>query len=69
MVFLKSSFFFCLYFFSPKGSASEATLVALLVAKEKTVDYVKEFHPEKREADIKGRLVAYASGWYHKIHG
>uniref|UniRef100_T1HLH4 Uncharacterized protein n=2 Tax=Rhodnius prolixus TaxID=13249 RepID=T1HLH4_RHOPR len=44
-----------------QGSASEATLVALLVAKEKTVDYVKEFHPEKREADIKGRLVAYAS--------
>uniref|UniRef100_A0A023F2F5 Putative aromatic-l-amino-acid/l-histidine decarboxylase n=1 Tax=Triatoma infestans TaxID=30076 RepID=A0A023F2F5_TRIIF len=44
-----------------QGSASEATLVALLVAKEKTVEHVKKNDPERREADIKGRLVAYAS--------
>ncbi|KAK9510512.1 hypothetical protein O3M35_005282 [Rhynocoris fuscipes] len=44
-----------------QGSASEATLVALLVAKEKTVSQIKSLHPEWSESHIKGKLVAYAS--------
>ncbi|NXC13185.1 DDC decarboxylase, partial [Corythaeola cristata] len=52
-----------------QGSASEATLVSLLVARTKTIRRVQSEKPELTEADIMGRLVAYASDqvstWRH----
>ncbi|OPJ76441.1 hypothetical protein AV530_016127 [Patagioenas fasciata monilis] len=48
-----------------KGSASEATLVSLLAARTKTIRRVQSEKPELTEADIMGRLVAYASDQAH----
>ncbi|XP_009959293.1 PREDICTED: aromatic-L-amino-acid decarboxylase isoform X3 [Leptosomus discolor] len=44
-----------------QGSASEATLVSLLAARTKTIRQVQSEKPDLTEADIMGRLVAYAS--------
>ncbi|XP_010179851.1 PREDICTED: aromatic-L-amino-acid decarboxylase isoform X3 [Mesitornis unicolor] len=44
-----------------QGSASEATLISLLAARTKTIRRVQSEKPELTEADIMGRLVAYAS--------
>jgi aromatic-L-amino-acid decarboxylase len=44
-----------------QGTASEATLVALLGAKAKTVRMVKKDHPELSECTIISKLVGYAS--------
>ncbi|KAF2878751.1 hypothetical protein ILUMI_27426 [Ignelater luminosus] len=44
-----------------QGSASEATLVGLLSAKEKIVKDLRKSNPDLTEADIKGKLVAYTS--------
>lgn len=44
-----------------QGSASEATLVGLLVAKEKTVRKLKKLNPDLDEDEIKPKLVAYTS--------
>lgn len=44
-----------------QGSASEATLVGLLAAKERTVRRIKTLHPEWDEGTIKGKLIAYSS--------
>lgn len=45
----------------PQGSASEATLISLLAARTKTIRRVQSENPELTEAEIMGRLVAYAS--------
>jgi aromatic-L-amino-acid decarboxylase len=44
-----------------QGTASEATLVALLGAKAKTLRRAKQEHPEWSEATIISKLVGYAS--------
>lgn len=44
-----------------QGSASEATLVGLLAARERTVRRVKSLHPEWDEGTIRSKLVAYTS--------
>lgn len=44
-----------------QGTASEATLVALLGAKAKAIDRVKKEHPEMSDSDIVAKLVAYTS--------
>lgn len=44
-----------------QGTASEATLVALLGAKAKMVTKVKVEHPEWTEAEIVAKLVGYCS--------
>uniref|UniRef100_A0A493SZ26 Aromatic-L-amino-acid decarboxylase n=1 Tax=Anas platyrhynchos platyrhynchos TaxID=8840 RepID=A0A493SZ26_ANAPP len=44
-----------------QGSASEATLISLLAARTKTIRRVQSENPELTEAEIMGRLVAYAS--------
>ncbi|XP_075351771.1 aromatic-L-amino-acid decarboxylase isoform X3 [Mycteria americana] len=44
-----------------QGSASEATLISLLAARTKTIRRMQSEKPELTEADIMGRLVAYAS--------
>lgn len=44
-----------------QGTASEATLVALLGAKARTLDRIKQERPELSEADIISKLVAYTS--------
>ncbi|NXU02955.1 DDC decarboxylase, partial [Buphagus erythrorhynchus] len=48
-----------------QGSASEATLIALLAARTKTIRQVQSEKPELTEAEIMGRLVAYASDQAH----
>ncbi|XP_011314303.1 aromatic-L-amino-acid decarboxylase [Fopius arisanus] len=48
-----------------QGTASEATLVALLGAKAKKIRQVKEEHPEWSDTEITGKLVAYASYQAH----
>ncbi|KAK2526389.1 hypothetical protein Q9966_010788 [Columba livia] len=48
-----------------QGSASEATLISLLAARTKTIRRVQSEKPELTEADIMGRLVAYASDQVH----
>ncbi|GFG35977.1 hypothetical protein Cfor_03560 [Coptotermes formosanus] len=48
-----------------QGTASEATLVALLGAKAKTVRRVKKEHPEWSESTIISKLVGYASNQAH----
>jgi aromatic-L-amino-acid decarboxylase len=45
-----------------QGTASEATLVALLGAKAKMVRRVMKEHPEWSESTIISKLVGYASG-------
>ncbi|GLG97037.1 uncharacterized protein GBIM_03875 [Gryllus bimaculatus] len=49
------------------GSASEATLVALLAAKERTVRRVLEEQPGEDAALLKTRLVAYTCGKQSQI--
>nr|CAD7617140.1 unnamed protein product [Timema genevievae] len=44
-----------------QGSASEATLVGLLAAKERTVRRLRASNPDWDEGAIKARLVAYTS--------
>ncbi|KAM9302541.1 fidgetin-like protein 1 [Morus bassanus] len=48
-----------------QGSASEATLISLLAARTKSIRRVQSEKPELTEADIMGRLVAYASDQAH----
>uniref|UniRef100_A0A493TDQ1 Aromatic-L-amino-acid decarboxylase n=1 Tax=Anas platyrhynchos platyrhynchos TaxID=8840 RepID=A0A493TDQ1_ANAPP len=48
-----------------QGSASEATLISLLAARTKTIRRVQSENPELTEAEIMGRLVAYASDQAH----
>lgn len=45
-----------------QGTASEATLVALLGAKAKMIRHVKEEHPDWTDYDIVSKLVGYCSG-------
>lgn len=52
----------CFFIHFLKGTASEATLVALLGAKVKKIQQVKAEHPEWTENEIVGKLVAYGSG-------
>lgn len=47
-----------------QGTASEATLVALLGAKAKMMKKVKEQHPDWEDSDIIPKLVGYSSGEY-----
>lgn len=51
----------------PQGTASEATLVALLGAKAKKLKQVKDEHPEWSDNEIIGKLVAYGSCEYFFI--
>lgn len=44
-----------------QGTASEATLVALLGAKAKKIHEIKKIHPEWTENKIVEKLVAYCS--------
>lgn len=45
-----------------QGSASEATFVCLLAAKERTTKRVKSLNPDMEIGEIKAKLVAYTSG-------
>lgn len=45
-----------------QGTASEATLVALLGAKAKVTQKVKAEHPDWDDATIASKLVGYCSG-------
>ncbi|XP_049867341.1 3,4-dihydroxyphenylacetaldehyde synthase 2-like [Pectinophora gossypiella] len=44
-----------------QGSASEATLVGLLAAKDRTVRRIKQTNPDLDEGFIKAKLIAYSS--------
>lgn len=44
-----------------QGTASEATLVAILSARNKIINDVKKEHPEWEEHYIRSKLVAYSS--------
>lgn len=44
-----------------QGTASEATLVALLGAKARAINRCKEANPQMTDNDITSKLVAYAS--------
>lgn len=44
-----------------QGTASEATLVALLGAKARTISEVKKNRPELSDSDIVSKLVGYTS--------
>ncbi|XP_056631560.1 aromatic-L-amino-acid decarboxylase-like isoform X1 [Diorhabda sublineata] len=48
-----------------QGTASEATLVALLGAKARTMDIIKKENPEMSDAEIVGKLVGYTSSQSH----
>lgn len=48
-----------------QGTASEATLVALLGAKAKALKKVKEEHPDWDEHKINSKLVGYCSAQAH----
>ncbi|KAL2083952.1 hypothetical protein ACEWY4_019470 [Coilia grayii] len=48
-----------------QGSASEATLVALLAARRRKVQQIQTEQPERPEADIVSKLVAYTSEQAH----
>ncbi|EFX90074.1 hypothetical protein DAPPUDRAFT_300121 [Daphnia pulex] len=48
-----------------QGTASEATLVALLAAKAKAINRLKAMDPEVDESQIVGRLLAYSSDQSH----
>ncbi|XP_076643377.1 aromatic-L-amino-acid decarboxylase [Halictus rubicundus] len=48
-----------------QGTASEATLVALLGAKAKKIRQIKEHHPDWTDNEIVGKLVAYGSCQAH----
>ena len=45
-----------------QGTASEATLVALLGAKARTLDKYRKEHPDWTDNDIISKLVGYSSG-------
>lgn len=45
-----------------QGTASEATLVALLGAKAKVMQKVKSEHPDWEDSEIVSKLVGYCSG-------
>lgn len=47
-----------------QGTASEATLVALLGAKSKTMHRIKEQHPEWTDVEILSKLVGYCNSKY-----
>lgn len=49
------------YSLIPQGSASEATLIGLLTAKEKKVKELMEADPTLTEGEIKAKLIAYTS--------
>lgn len=51
-----------------QGTASEATLVALLGAKAKMMKKVKEEHPDWEDSDIVPKLVGYCSGKSRKFY-
>lgn len=44
-----------------QGTASEATLVALLGAKSRTLHRVREQHPEWSDTEITSKLVGYCN--------
>ncbi|XP_017776874.1 PREDICTED: aromatic-L-amino-acid decarboxylase [Nicrophorus vespilloides] len=48
-----------------QGTASEATLVALLGAKARAISLAKQAHPEWKDSDIISKLVAYSSSQSH----
>ncbi|CAH0557845.1 unnamed protein product [Brassicogethes aeneus] len=48
-----------------QGTASEATLVALLGAKARAVNSTKKKHPDMKESDIVSKLVGYTSSQSH----
>lgn len=48
-----------------QGTASEATLVALLGAKARAIHHVKKEHPDWKDADIAEKLVGYTSSQSH----
>ncbi|TRY99205.1 hypothetical protein DNTS_028954 [Danionella cerebrum] len=48
-----------------QGTASEATLVALLAARSRIIKLIQDEHPERSEADITSKLVAYSSEQAH----
>uniref|UniRef100_A0A8C1R6B4 Aromatic-L-amino-acid decarboxylase n=1 Tax=Cyprinus carpio TaxID=7962 RepID=A0A8C1R6B4_CYPCA len=47
------------------GTASEATLIALLAARSKIVKLIQTDHPDRSETDIISKLVAYSSDQAH----
>jgi len=49
-----------------QGSASEATFVCLLAAKDRTTKRIKALHPNMTDGEIKAKLVAYTSGKFHR---
>lgn len=51
-----------------QGTASEATLVALLGAKAKMMKKVKEEHPDWEDSIIVPKLVGYCSGMSRKFY-
>lgn len=51
-----------------QGTASEATLVALLGAKAKTMKRIKEEHPEWTDNEIVSKLVGYTSSTKDDLH-
>jgi len=44
-----------------QGTASEATLMALLAARSKIIKLIQADHPDQSEAYITSKLVAYSS--------
>lgn len=50
-----------------QGTASEATLVALLGAKARAIHKVKKEHPDWKDADIAEKLVGYTSSKYFEF--
>lgn len=59
-----SDIFKARFLFFVQGTASEATLVALLGAKARKIRQVKEQHPDWTENEIISKLVAYCSSEY-----
>uniref|UniRef100_A0A8C1YQ87 Aromatic-L-amino-acid decarboxylase n=1 Tax=Cyprinus carpio TaxID=7962 RepID=A0A8C1YQ87_CYPCA len=47
------------------GTASEATLIALLAARSKIIKLIQTDHPDRSETDIISKLVAYSSDQAH----
>uniref|UniRef100_A0A9J7ZZ96 Aromatic-L-amino-acid decarboxylase n=1 Tax=Cyprinus carpio carpio TaxID=630221 RepID=A0A9J7ZZ96_CYPCA len=48
-----------------QGTASEATLIALLAARSKIIKLIQTDHPDRSETDIISKLVAYSSDQAH----
>lgn len=51
-----------------QGTASEATLVALLGAKAKAIHHLKKEHPDLTESQIIEKLVGYCSSKLFALH-